>query len=49
VTPANVMLGDAAFLFHEQLDEPRNYMAIIEAIAAGYHTLSDIATMAGIP
>jgi len=49
VTPANVMLGDAVFLLHEQLDEPRNYMAIIEAIAAGYHTLSDIATMAGIP
>lgn len=49
VTPANVMLGDAVFLLHEQLDEPRNYMAIIEAIAAGYHTLSDIAMMAGIP
>jgi AAA+ ATPase superfamily predicted ATPase len=48
VTPANVMLGDAAFLLHEQLDEPRNYMAIIEAIAAGNHTLSDIARMSGI-
>ena len=48
VTPANVMLTDAVFLLHEQLDEPRNYMAIIEAIAAGYHTLSDIAKMAGI-
>jgi len=48
VTPANVMLGDAVFLLHEQLDEPRNYMAIIEAIAAGYHTLSDIAKMSGI-
>jgi AAA+ ATPase superfamily predicted ATPase len=48
VTPANVMLGDAVFLLHEQLDEPRNYMAIIEAIAAGYHALSDIARMSGI-
>jgi len=48
VTPANVMLTDAVFLLHEQLDEPRNYMAIIEAIAVGYHTLSDIAKMAGI-
>jgi len=48
VTPANVMLGDAVFLLHEQLDEPRNYIAIIEAIAAGYHALSDIATMSGI-
>ncbi len=48
VTPANVMLSDAAFLLQEQLDEPRNYMAVIEAIAAGYHKLSDIALMAGI-
>ncbi|HKZ55175.1 MAG TPA: ATP-binding protein [Anaerolineales bacterium] len=48
VTPANVMLGDAAFLLHEQLDEPRNYMAIIETIAAGSHALSEIALQAGI-
>ncbi|MCP4359184.1 MAG: helix-turn-helix domain-containing protein, partial [Chloroflexi bacterium] len=48
ITPANVMLTDAIFLLHKQLDEPRNYMAIIEAIAAGYHTLSNIAKMAGI-
>jgi len=48
VTPANIMMEDAVFLLHEQLDEPRNYMAIIEAIAAGHHTLSDLARMAGI-
>lgn len=48
VTPTNVMLSDAVFLLHEQLDEPRNYVAVLEAIAAGYHTLTDIATMAGI-
>jgi len=48
VTPANVMLTDAAFLLHEQLDEPRNYMAVIESIAAGYHRLTEIATMSGI-
>lgn len=48
VTPANVMLSDAVFLLHEQLDEPRNYMAVLEAIAAGFHGLTDIATMAGI-
>lgn len=49
ITPANAMLGDAVFLLHEQLDEPRNYMAVIGAIAAGYHRLSDVARMAGIP
>ena len=48
VTPANVMLGDGVFLLHEQLGEPRNYMAIIQAVAAGYHTLSEVARMAGI-
>jgi uncharacterized protein len=48
VTPANVMLTDAVFLLHEQLDEPRNYIAVLEAIAAGFHNLTDIATMAGI-
>lgn len=48
VTPTNVMLTDAVFLLHEQLDDPRNYVAVLEAIAAGYHRLTDIATMAGI-
>jgi AAA+ ATPase superfamily predicted ATPase len=48
VTPANIMLGDAVFLLHEQFDEPRNYMAIIEAIAVGNHALTDIALHAGI-
>ncbi len=48
VTPANVMLSDAVFLLHEQLDEPRNYVAVLEAIAAGYHRLTEIAAMSGI-
>ncbi|MEZ4733400.1 MAG: ATP-binding protein [Caldilineaceae bacterium] len=48
VTPANVMLTDAVFLLHEQLDDPRNYMAIIEAIANGAHTLAEIAKMTGL-
>jgi AAA+ ATPase superfamily predicted ATPase len=38
------MLSDAVFLLHEQLDEPRNYVAVLEAIAAGFHRLSQIAT-----
>lgn len=48
VSPTNVMLTDAPFLLHEQLDEPRNYMSVIETIAAGYHSLSDVARMSGI-
>ena len=38
----------AVFLLGEQLVEPGNYIAILEAIASGFHRLSDIATMAGI-
>lgn len=48
VSPTNVMLNDAVFLLHEQLEEPRNYVAILEAIGAGFHKMSDIATMSGI-
>lgn len=48
VTPANVMLSDAVFLLHEQLDDPRNYAAVLKAIAAGFHELSAIPKMAGI-
>ena len=48
LTPANTMLEDAVFLLREQLSEPGNYIAILEAIASGFHRLSEIATMAGI-
>jgi len=48
VTPINVMLNDAVFLLREQVDEPRNYMAVIEAIANGNHKLADIAKSAGL-
>ncbi len=47
-SPANLMLRDATFLLHEQLDRPRNYMAVLEAVATGNHTLSNIAHAAGI-
>ncbi|MCP5100328.1 MAG: ATP-binding protein [Chloroflexi bacterium] len=48
LSPANIMLNDAVFLLREQLNEPRNYMAIIETIAAGFHRLTNIAKMAGM-
>jgi hypothetical protein len=48
LTPANIMLEDAVFLLGEQLVDPGNYFAILEAIASGFHRLSEIATMAGI-
>ncbi len=48
ITPTNVMLNDAVFLLREQLDEPRNYMALLEAVANGSHKLTDIAKSAGL-
>ncbi|MBV7334768.1 ATP-binding protein [Chloroflexi bacterium TSY] len=48
ITPINVMLNDAVFLLREQVEEPRNYMAVIESIANGRHRLSDIAKGAGL-
>lgn len=48
ITPTNVMLNDAVFLLREQVDEPRNYMALLEAIANGAHKLVDIAKRAGL-
>ena len=48
VTSTNLMLTDAVFLLREQLVEPRNYMAILEAIAAGNHKLTDVARRAGL-
>lgn len=48
ITPVNVMLNDAVFLLREQVDEPRNYIALLEAIANGGHKLADIAKLAGL-
>jgi AAA+ ATPase superfamily predicted ATPase len=42
------MLNDAVFLLREQVDEPRNYMALLEAIANNNHKLTDIANRAGL-
>ena len=36
------------FLLREQVDEPRNYIALLEAIANGGHKLADIAKLAGL-
>lgn len=48
ITPTNVMLNDAVFLLREQVEEPRNYIALLEAIANGSHKLTDIAKLAGL-
>lgn len=45
---SSMILDDAGALLRDQLSEPRNYVAIIEAIAAGYTRLTEIALMAGL-
>lgn len=42
---SSLILDDAGTLLRDQLSEPRNYVAIIENIVAGYTRLSEIAKM----
>ncbi len=46
---SSMILDDAGALLRNQLSEPRNYGAIVEAIAAGFTRITEIATMAGLP
>ncbi len=40
---------DPDHLLHESLREPQNYIAILLAIAAGHHQVTDIISAAGLP
>lgn len=40
---------DPDHLLHESLREPQNYIAILLAIAAGHHRVTDIVSAAGMP
>ncbi len=42
---SSLILDDAGTLLRDQLSEPRNYVAVIENIVAGYTRLSEIAKM----
>ena len=43
-----VMMDDAGVLLRDQLSEPRNYIAIVSAIASGFTRTTEIATMSGL-
>lgn len=45
---SSMILDDAGALLRDQLSEPRNYVAIVSAIAAGYTRITEIALMAGL-
>ncbi|BAA30074.1 496aa long hypothetical protein [Pyrococcus horikoshii OT3] len=44
----SLLYGDALFILREELDEPRNYFAIMEAIARGNTTLGEIVNETGL-
>lgn len=46
--PDSFLYGDAFFVLREELDEPRNYFAIMEAIARGKTTLGEIMAETGL-
>ena len=45
---SSLIIDDAGALLRDQLGEPRNYAAVIEAIAAGFTRSSEIAMMANL-
>jgi AAA+ ATPase superfamily predicted ATPase len=48
LTPTNLMQEEPRLLLQEQLVEPRNYMAILEALAHNHRTPASIATATGL-
>ncbi|MCD6559424.1 MAG: ATP-binding protein [Palaeococcus sp.] len=46
--PDSFLYGDALFVLREELEEPRNYFAIMEAIAKGKTTLGEIMNDTGL-
>jgi len=46
--PGSIVLSDPALILHEQLKEPQVYESVLSAIAAGFHSWSEIARMAGV-
>jgi len=46
--PDSFLYGDARFVLMEELDEPRNYFAIMESIARGKRTLGEIMGETGL-
>jgi hypothetical protein len=46
--PANILYHDGLTLLHEELRDPRHYVAVLRAIANGAHSLTVIAREAGL-
>ncbi|MFQ5857557.1 MAG: ATP-binding protein, partial [Anaerolineae bacterium] len=48
LTPTSFLYYEPQFLLQTELRDPRNYMAILQAIATGHNRLADICRAAGI-
>ena len=46
LAPGSMLVAEPAFLLYDEVREPSTYLAILKAIGAGHHTLSDIANAA---
>ncbi|WP_297535045.1 ATP-binding protein [Thermococcus sp.] len=46
--PDSFLYGDARFVLMEELEEPRNYFAVMEAVAGGKTTLGEITNETGL-
>jgi AAA+ ATPase superfamily predicted ATPase len=46
LAPGSMFIAEPAFLLYDEVREPRTHLAILQAIGAGHHTLSDIANAA---
>jgi uncharacterized protein len=42
LAPGSLVLAEAAFLLQDEVREPRPYLAVLQAIGSGSHTLKDI-------
>ena len=43
LAPGSLVLAEAMFLLQDEVREPRNYLAILQAIGGGAHSLAEIA------
>ncbi|TET54119.1 MAG: ATP-binding protein, partial [Anaerolineales bacterium] len=43
LAPGSMFVAEPAFLLHDEVREPRTHLAILQAIGAGQHALSDVA------
>lgn len=43
-----MIIDDAGAMLRDQLSKPRNYVAVVEAIASGFTRMTEIAAMAGL-